>query len=371
MPADLNNAVSCLQSWITKSPARSSSSLAKVITITSGNNGVGKTSLTVSLAISIANFGARVCIVDADPSPHNVNNALGLQSQYTLEHLLGGEKTIEDLLLPGPGGISVVPSASSVTGFNRLDIRHRRALLDGLASLESKFDYILIDTSSDITSSVLTFVRASWLSIMVITPDEASQTEAFSMLKILKRSELTKPIHVLVNKANDLEAGKKIFRRFSSMASHYLKLPVSYLGYVAQDRICSLPGRAHPPGILQQQSIPITRCLNTIVARISLQKLEDTTVGATEDNPDAKIPTTNQDPNRQKTVQSTLAVEKEQDSSSNQEFHRGYEPLSPDTSLPVTQKTTGVEKEMMQSVYFASLCSSLIDNVRPYSLGRQ
>jgi MinD-like ATPase involved in chromosome partitioning or flagellar assembly len=159
--------------------------LPRVIAISSGKGGVGKSSIAVNLGISLAKTGARVCIFDADTGLANVNILLGLTPQYSLEHVLFGAKAIEEVMMEGPHGLKIVPGANGISECVNLHPRQQLRLTGELARIEEDFDYILVDTAAGISDTTLDFISASQHALVVLTPEPTSLTDALSLIKLL------------------------------------------------------------------------------------------------------------------------------------------------------------------------------------------
>ncbi|MFQ5437172.1 MAG: AAA family ATPase, partial [Anaerolineae bacterium] len=162
-----------------RSSANEAGQQTRVIAITSGMCGVGKTNITSNLGIALANRGARVCIFDANTSLANINSVMGLNPSYTIEHLLCGEKSIDDIIIDGPKGVKIVPAASDIAKCAQLDPEQRRRLIEALAKLEERFDYLLIDTAAGVSDTVLNFILSAQYVVLVISPEPTSLSDAF------------------------------------------------------------------------------------------------------------------------------------------------------------------------------------------------
>ncbi|MCB1650040.1 MAG: MinD/ParA family protein [Pseudomonadales bacterium] len=223
-------------------PARS-----RVIAVSSGKGGVGKTNISVNLAIALARKGQRVCVFDADTSLANVNILLNLTPQFTLEHVLRGEKKIEDILLRGPGDITIVPAASGIAEFAMLTLPQQKLLLQALTSLEQQFDYLIIDTAAGISDNVTTFLQATEHCMLIVTPEPTSLTDAFALMKVMQRRHSDNRIHVLTNMVDSYLNSVDIYKRLAGAASRYLSLELDYLGYVPRDESLRLAVQKQVP----------------------------------------------------------------------------------------------------------------------------
>ncbi len=210
--------------------------MAVVIAITSGKGGVGKTNIATNLGLALAARDARVCVFDADTGLANINIVLGIHPQYTLEQVLSGELTMNDIIVESEVGLSIVPAASGVESCTDLSEQKRQFLVDALAQLEQRFDYILIDTAAGIDSSVLDFVASAQFRVVVITREPTSLTDSFALLKMLANKGAKRNLYALVNQVDNYKTSQKVFRRFQTAVEKYLNLKINYLGYLANDQ---------------------------------------------------------------------------------------------------------------------------------------
>ncbi len=258
-------------------PARSSprqpadTQYPKVIAITSGKGGVGKTNVTSNLAIALAKNGNRVCIFDADTSLANINVVMGLSVEYTVEHLLAGERTVDEILVEGPEGVMIIPAASGIAECANLDQEQRGRLIAALESLEDRFDYILIDTAAGIGESVLSFIQSAQYAIVVISTEPTSLTDAFALLRVLKRRSYEHPAYVLVNMAINYANSMEVFKRFEAAVKKYLNMKVQYLGYITEDKAIRTSVSAQRPVLLQHPEAVASRCFTTLATVLSKQ----------------------------------------------------------------------------------------------------
>ncbi|TVP92722.1 MAG: MinD/ParA family protein [Thioalkalivibrio sp.] len=206
----------------------------RIIAVTSGKGGVGKSSIAVNLGLTLARYGRRVCILDADTGLANVNIMLGLRPGRSLEHVLAGECPIEDILLEAAHGLKVIPGANGISECVNLDPERQQRLVTELSRIEGDFDYLLLDTAAGISETTLDFVSAAQQVLLVITPEPTSLTDAFSLLKLALRRH---PVacEVVVNMAASFNEARSVFQRFHGAVGKYLEADVNFLGFVQRD----------------------------------------------------------------------------------------------------------------------------------------
>jgi len=227
---------------------------AHVLAIASGKGGVGKTSLSTNLSIALSQLGSRVCLFDADTSLANVNILLNIHPKFTLEHFISEGQAMDEVLVAAPGGVDIVPGATGVTEMLELSGDQQDRLLSGLRSLESKYDYLVIDTAAGVDKALLKFLAAAPTVILTITHEPTSLTDAFSLLKVMKKRGIKKPVHVIVNLAQNRHVAHSTFKRFKGAVTKYLKTEISYLGFVFADTLVSKAVTEQHPFLLRYQS---------------------------------------------------------------------------------------------------------------------
>lgn len=248
--------------------APTSRSTPRVLAITGGKGGVGKTSLSVNLAIALSRNGSKVCLFDADTGLANINIMLGIHPAYTLEHLFTGEKSIQDIVVEGPEGIQIIPGASGFAQCVELDVGQQQRLVTSVQALEPHYDYMLVDTAAGIAPTVLHFIAASQVAVVVVTPEPTSLTDAFSLVKVLKRRGYRRKIQVVVNMSQNSSQAEKVYRRFSHAIDKYLKIETEYLGSVWMDESMRSAVTLQRPVALFPRNDPSARSFYRLAERI-------------------------------------------------------------------------------------------------------
>ncbi len=207
----------------------------RVISVTSGKGGVGKSNVVANLAMAMARLGNRVLIIDADLGLGNINVLLGLKPAYTLNDVLSGEKGLAEIIVTGPGGIRVIPAGSGTQKYTNLSREERLRLLNELDDLEEEFDTFIIDTESGISDNVVYFTSAAQEIVVVISPEPTSIADGYALIKLLATNHGERHFKVLINMAADGDEALKTFNRISSVVGRFLDISLDYLGCVFRD----------------------------------------------------------------------------------------------------------------------------------------
>ncbi|MBR5376014.1 MAG: MinD/ParA family protein [Lachnospiraceae bacterium] len=212
---------------------------ARVITVTSGKGGVGKSNVSINLAVEFKKMGKRVIIFDADFGLANIEVMFGTIPKNNLADLIYQGKGIKDVITWGPMDIGFISGGSGIAGLTNLDRTYINYLVQQLSELDSIADVIIIDTGAGISDSVMEFLVASGEVILVTTPEPTSITDSYSLLKALKRnsrfSEDSSTIKVISNKVSTSEEGKLLFSKLNTVVQRYLHLKIEYIGCIPQD----------------------------------------------------------------------------------------------------------------------------------------
>lgn len=227
---------------------------ARVITVTSGKGGVGKSNTAINLAVQFRKMEQRVIILDADFGLANIEIMFGTVPKYNLYDLIYQGKRIQDVITWGPMEVGFISGGSGIVGMANLTRDYLNYIVQNLVELDSMADVIIVDTGAGISDAVLEFLVASNEILLVTTPEPTSITDSYSLLKALNRhsrfnADYTS-INVLANKVRNAEEGAMLYHKLNMVVSRYLKLPIAYLGYIPQD---DLLARA----VMQQMPVSI------------------------------------------------------------------------------------------------------------------
>ena len=240
----------------------------RVISVTSGKGGVGKSNVVSNLAIALSAQGKKVLLIDADLGLGNLDVLLGLSPVYNLNHVLNGDKGIIDILIDGPAGIKIIPAGTGVQELTSLGQHEKLKLLDELDMLEEQFDILIIDTEAGISENVTYFTVAAQEIFVVVTPEPTSITDAYALIKLLATRYSEHHFKVLVNMAKDSEDALEVFRKLANVAGRFLDISLDYLGCVVKDeKVVDAVKRQKAVTELFPDS-EAAQCFNTIARRV-------------------------------------------------------------------------------------------------------
>lgn len=206
-----------------------------VLSVTSGKGGVGKTSLSVNLAVDFASKGRKVLVVDGDLSLANVDIMFGLKPAYSFQHLLSGEKGIQDIIVKGPANIHVLPAASGIHELADLGGEQQMLILSQLETLESRYDVVIIDTAAGIGSSVMNFAAATPYILVVVTPEPTSLADSYAVIKVLRQKFNARRFQLVVNNVGNEAGALRVYQTLTTIADSFIDVVIDYLGYIPRD----------------------------------------------------------------------------------------------------------------------------------------
>jgi len=241
---------------------------AKVLAITSGKGGVGKTNIAANLAICLAASRKKVLLIDADLSLGNLDIVMGMHSKYNISHLLNGQKSIEEIIYTGPEGLGIICGASGLEDLANIDEFRRHRLLRELSRLQNDFDVIVIDTAAGISKLVVGFCLAADHVLLVTTPEATAMTDAYAMIKLLIINRYFRRISLIVNMASTTAEGKRTYRQISSVAKQFLNTHIYDAGVLLGDDRLGCAVRLRKPVVLSYPKSRITSSLVALAAKL-------------------------------------------------------------------------------------------------------
>ena len=208
---------------------------ARVIAITSGKGGVGKTSIVANLGYAFTKLGKKVLILDADLGLGNLDVLLGLAPRFNLSHVITEEKSVEDILIEGPGKMKILPASSGIQELTNLTRKQKINILSQLDQLIDQVDVFFIDTAAGISSNVMDFNVTAQEIVVVVSPEPTSITDAYALMKVLSLKYSEKVCKLLVNMTNRPEEGREVFRQLHLVTDRFLDIQIEYLGCILND----------------------------------------------------------------------------------------------------------------------------------------
>jgi len=241
----------------------------KTISVTSGKGGVGKTTLISNLALSFASQGHRVLVLDGDLGMANVDVMFGIRVTRTLESVLAGECSLRDVIVEVTPNVFLIPGGSGVYGLQNLTIHQKKMLLDEVSELNDRYDYMLIDTASGIDDNVLYLNSAAQETIVVVTGEPASLTDAYALIKVLNKKHNEQKFSVVANMVQDESEALSIYRRLSDVANRFLCVSLDYKGFIPNDVNLRLATKSQQLVIRSQPRAPSSIAINMLSEKIS------------------------------------------------------------------------------------------------------
>jgi len=246
---------------------------ARVLTIASGKGGVGKTNVAVNLGIALSRCGKTTTIVDADLGLANVDVLLGQYFDHDLEHVIKGEKSLEEIIGFGPYGLRIVPSASGVPEMANMNPIERERLISELAKLEHSTDFLIFDTGAGISRNVLAFANLADEVVVIVTPEPTSIADAYALVKLLVSTRAAQNIALVVNRSLSVEDGRVTGERFVTLAERFLRHKVRLMGVISDDVVVSQAVRRQHPFILSHPESMPSRQIDAMARALSGEKV--------------------------------------------------------------------------------------------------
>jgi flagellar biosynthesis protein FlhG len=239
------------------------------IAVTSGKGGVGKTSVVVNLAVALARLRHRVAILDADFGLGNVDVLLGLAPAWHLGHMLAGEKEIEDIVVPGPFGVQIIPASSGLRDLAALTDAQWVRLAEGLQRLCRDLDYLLIDTAAGVSNNVVQLLVGAQRVVVVTSLEPSAMVDAYAVIKIVTAADAQKDIAILVNGARDADEGDLVYRQLDVAATRFLHRGLRYCGHVPHDPAVREAVLMQRPIVDHRPQSPAGRSFRILAARMA------------------------------------------------------------------------------------------------------
>ena len=242
---------------------------ARVITVSSGKGGVGKSSFSTNLAIYLSSLGKRVLIIDADFGLANIEVLLGVRPKYNFYHMLKGEKNISEIIVDTDYGIKLISGGNGLKELSSVNNSEVKYFIEQFEYIDKIADIIIVDTGAGISSNVTNFIMASDESIIVTTPEPTSFTDAYTLIKIMKeQNEVIDKINVVINKADDKYEAERIFTKLSHVCQKFLGINIQNLGYIQSDLALIKAVKQQKPAIISFPESDFSISIKTIGDRL-------------------------------------------------------------------------------------------------------
>lgn len=240
----------------------------RIFAVTSGKGGVGKTNLTINLALALMKLGQRVTVLDADLGLANVDVVLGLKAEHNLSHLINGGKSIKDIISVGPNGLQVIAGGSGMQDLANLSRKRIQKFINTLSELEGMADILIIDTGAGLARNVMSFVLAADEVIVICTPEPTAITDAYGLVKTLYQQKPDSKVHLVVNRVENAEEANETANKFTVVAQRFLQFPVATLGYVLDDSCVSKAVKTQEPFFLKYPKSKASQCLERLASQL-------------------------------------------------------------------------------------------------------
>jgi len=240
----------------------------RVIAVTSGKGGVGKSNIVANLGFMLGRLGKKVLILDADLGLGNLDVLLGLAPKYNLSHVITGAKAISEIAVEGPGKIKIIPASSGIQELSDLTDEQKTRMLTDLDLLIDSVDFFLIDTGAGISSNVMHFNSSAQEIMVVVCPEPTSITDAYALMKVLSLDYSRKHFKLVVNMANSSKEATEVYRQLVLVADRFLDIKIEYMGHVLTDenvkkgvRLQKVVSEIHP-------DTKASRCFDSLAKKI-------------------------------------------------------------------------------------------------------
>lgn len=240
----------------------------RVIAVTSGKGGVGKTNFTINIALALAQKGKRVMILDADLGLANVDVLMGLNPQYTLYHVLKEESSIRNAVTTSPHGIMVIAGGSGVQELANLPKKKLQKFIKQMDELEGMADILLIDTGAGLTKNVMSFVMAADEVVVICTPEPTAITDAYGMVKTLYNMKPQSIVQLVVNRVEDQEEADMTANKLTTVAERFLQFPIARLGFILDDQLVSKSVKGQEPFIIKYPNSMAAECIRGLAGQL-------------------------------------------------------------------------------------------------------
>jgi len=249
------------------------SSSLRVLAVSSGKGGVGKTNIVANLAYVLSKQDKKVLVVDADLGLNNIDILLGLNPKFHIGHVLSGEKNVQDIITEGPAGIHLLPAGGGLQELTQLDDEKKVVLMEELDQVSSGYDFLIFDTGAGISTNVTYFCSAAHEILLIATIEPTSLTDVYALIKTLHTKHAQKYFRVIINSVGSESEARLIFRNLAAVADRFLpEVSVEYLGYILSDPVVTKAVRQQKAFSELYPHSKVTQCINRLVQKMVGEK---------------------------------------------------------------------------------------------------
>ena len=241
----------------------------RIVAVTSGKGGVGKTNVVANLALGLSELGKKVVVLDADFGLANIDVLLGLTPRFHLGHVLFGNKTLTEIMVQGPKGIRIIPASSGLQKLSELTLQQRTHLVESFADLDQELDFFLIDTAAGISHNVIHFLLSAQEVIVVSAPEPTAIVDAYAVIKIILAEDHSKDVRVLVNSVERAEEAEEVFHQINSVVKRFLNREIVYTGHIERDAHVLQAVRSQVLVAQRFPEAPASRCFRALALRVA------------------------------------------------------------------------------------------------------
>ncbi len=241
---------------------------ATIYTVTSGKGGVGKSNFTANLALALQEYGKKVAIFDADLGMANLDVILGVVPGYNLTHVINGSRTLEDIMIKGPGGLFLIPGGSGIEELANLSHYQVDNLIESWKKIGRRFDIILIDTGAGLADNTINFVLAADEVVIITTPEPTAITDAYGVIKVISKHNREISIRLVINQVENDKEEEKIGRRLIKTASDFLGVDIQLLGGLPYDNKVVKAVKRRTPFLLEYPNSKVGRGIKNLAAEL-------------------------------------------------------------------------------------------------------
>lgn len=272
----LNDQAAGLRSIHRAKPPLPTDNAIRIIAVASGKGGVGKTNLSVNLAISLSKLGNRVLLMDADMSLANVDIMLGIQTKYNLSHVLAGELSLKEAIVQGPSGISIIPASSGVKKMAQLSALENAGIINAFGELAGDIDTLIVDTAAGIADSVVAYCSAAQEVLIVVCDEPASITDAYALIKVLSREHQVTRFQLVANMSKTQAQAQRLYQKFARVCQQFLQVKIDYFGMVPFDPALRDAVQKQIPVTLAYPTSPSAKAFATMAQKLqSFPKMQN------------------------------------------------------------------------------------------------